>query len=287
MFADFPPEFDVEHYRAIYSDLQGFDDATLRSHYEDYGRKEGRIASKALPRQNFISLIPHDSRILEIGPFAQPLVTGPGVRYFDILDKIGLYRVAESIGLDTSRIPDIDYVHSLGDLAIVHDDFDFVVSSHAIEHQPDLVRHLQQVERILSPRGLYFIIIPDKRYCFDYFIAESSMADVVEAHVLGRKVHSLRSLIEHRTMMAHNDALRHWHDDHGVKPTTFNIRAILHEYEAAKGSYIDVHAWRLTPESFKVIASNLFTNGFCKLSPIRVYDTPRGGIEFYAILQKQ
>ena len=94
-----------------------------------------------------------------------------------------------------------------------------VFSSHCIEHQPDLVRHLQEVANLLEPDGAYFLLIPNKLYCFDHFIAETSVADVMLAHHLGHRVHTLASVIEHRALTTHNDPSRHWLGDH-ADPTT-------------------------------------------------------------------
>jgi hypothetical protein len=40
------------------------------------------------------------------------------------------------------------------------------ISSHCIEHQPDLIGHLIGVARLLSTNGLYFLTILDKRSVF-------------------------------------------------------------------------------------------------------------------------
>ena len=64
-------------------------------------------------------------------------------------------------------ITKIDYVSSDGNLNIIKDKFDYVLSSHCVEHQPDLILHFKNVEKLLKKQGYYFLIIPDKRYCFD------------------------------------------------------------------------------------------------------------------------
>jgi 2-polyprenyl-3-methyl-5-hydroxy-6-metoxy-1,4-benzoquinol methylase len=96
-----------------------------------------------------------ESNTWEFPPaFDRPLKTGPHVRYFDVLDRDGLIQRAQKIGYETSGIPSkIDYVSAEADLGIVNEKFDFVLTCHAIEHQPNLVRHLMDVERLLEPGG--------------------------------------------------------------------------------------------------------------------------------------
>ena len=177
-----PGEFDAALYRSLYSDLCHFEENDLRQHYEIHGRGEGRTATIAVPRDRFLQLVPRGVSILEIGPFNQPVVFGNNVKYFDLFDCNQLIERAREIGLEFDKVPHVDYVQPFGDLSIVGERFDAVISSHLLEHQPDLIRHLQQVERLFDGAGLYFLVVPDKRYCFDHFIPESSIADVLAGH---------------------------------------------------------------------------------------------------------
>ena len=142
-------------------------------------------------------------------------VRGPGVRYFDILPTEKLREKAAEHGLDASRCPDIDYYDENADLGVIGDRFEAVVSSHSIEHQPDLVQHLCDVGGLLEPGGYYFLAIPDHRYCFDHFLAPSTIAQVPDAHLRKARVHSAGNIINMRALITHNDAGRHWNGDHG------------------------------------------------------------------------
>ena len=179
----------------------------LISHFNLFGRKEGRVASPAALRENFIHLVPSEFSVLEIGPFCKPAILGPNVSYFDVLDGPELELRARKIGYPIECVPEIRFVSPNGDLSIVGSEFDAVFSSHCIEHQPDLIYHLQQIERLLSPGGIYFIIIPDKRYCFDYPLPESDLADVLEAFYDKARGHNIKNVIRHRALTVHNEAL--------------------------------------------------------------------------------
>ena len=107
---------------------------------------------------------------MEIGPFGQPVdFTGEHVRYADALSTEDLRSIAAVNGMDPARCPPIHYVVTEAPLEAIPECFATVFSSHCIEHQPDLVQHLQAVGELLEPGGSYFLIVPDKRYCFDHF----------------------------------------------------------------------------------------------------------------------
>ena len=288
--ADLPVEFDATFYRDHHPDLAHFSNQHLHEHFVDYGRKEGRPGSHACLRSNFVSLAASERLVLEVGPFCSPVVKGENVRYFDVLDSAGLAERALAVGRDPQPPKLIDYVSPIGDLDVVRDRFSAMISSHSIEHQPDLIRHLQHAARLLEAGGRYFLLIPDKRYCFDYFLAESTFADALDAYVAGCKTHSLKSVIEHLALTTHNDAMRHWQDDHCdegySKLLAPRAKAAMEVFDAAAGNYIDVHAWQFTPESFRRLIDVLFELKLTELKVERVYNTPYGHNEFTAILSK-
>ncbi len=289
--ATIPLEFEPWTYRSLHSDLWYLTDAELGDHYEQYGRTMGRRAHPLETREALRDLVPIASRILEIGPFFKPTFSGANVRYFDVLDRAGLIRHAADLGFVDVDVPAIDFVSPTGDLAIVDDEFDVVFSSHVIEHQPDLVTHLQQVERILSPGGVYLLFVPDNRYCFDHFLPESAIAEVIVAFIERRRFHTLRTAIQHETMGAHNDPVRHWRGDHGEQAQLGAevIALAMESYDRAtsRNEYLDFHAWQFTPRSLRSIIGLLNELGVIGLEPARVFDTLAGHNEFWALLIKR
>jgi hypothetical protein len=284
-----PPEFCADTLRRRYADLAPFDDAEMRVHFETFGRAEGRVAAEASLRENLIGLIDPTLKILEVGPFCQPIFTGPSVRYLDVLDAEGLARRAAEIGMDASRCP-AEIHYTTGMAAAAGENFDIIFSSHNLEHQPDLIGHLNQAAEALSKTGLYVMLVPDKRYCFDHFLPETTVADVVEAHQERRTVHAIRNVIEHVALTCHNDSLLHWKGDHGVRPdgTDGRISLATDRLSQADGAYIDVHAWKLTPAILREILMVLTTHlGLLNLEAARIYDTPWGRNEFAVVLRRR
>lgn len=283
-------EFEADLYRTIHDDLKFWRNDDLLSHYTHHGIREGRLASPAAHRIGFVNSINRDVDILEIGPFTKPCLTGANVKYFDVLNSTELIERARLVGYPSEGCPEIDFVSPIGDLGIVETcRFDIVFSSHCIEHQPDLISHLSHIDRILRPDGKCYLIIPDKRFCFDYYLNVSDIASVVAAHDERRKVHSLKSVFDHFVLTTHTSSLQHWrgeHEDPNLLHRADRARAAVEVYEQAKGGYIDVHAWQFTPESFRGLISDLNRSGLINLEPHRVYQTIWGQNEFTAILTK-
>jgi SAM-dependent methyltransferase len=295
---DLPADFDRDFYVAQpgLEPLRAGGLAEARHHYERYGRAEGRATSPIHDRPGFWSLPPPGLAALEIGPGPRPSLRPPrfDVRYLEAFDTPTLRaQVARNNWGDPAEVPHIDFVWSGQPYReIIDARFDLAASSHNIEHQPDLVRHLNDVADILRPGGWFFLIVPDKRYCFDHFLPETTLGDVLEAHLERRTRHAARHVLDHWLGATHNYPEPHWNGLHGEDPaaraaeeTGVRIRSALTSLAAQVG-YHDTHAWRFTPESFRHIVAGLFHAGLHPLRLERVYPTIHGSFEFFAVLRR-
>lgn len=239
-------------------------------------------------RKQLIDLVEKNKQILEIGPFDIPFLKGSMVKYFDVLDQKQLKERAIKMNRNPNGVPYIDYVSSIGDLSIVTTEkFTSVVSSHVIEHQVDLIRHLKDVSNLLNVGGKYYCIVPDKQFCFDALIPESNLAEVIVAHVEHRERHQLRSVIEHRCLTVHNNPWRHLFGLHGGSKYNFKneIESAINEFNIST-DYIDVHAWYFTVLSFENIIMSLFESGYIDMEIDMIYPTAPGQYEFFVIFKK-
>ncbi|HEY9345863.1 MAG TPA: methyltransferase domain-containing protein [Inquilinus sp.] len=280
-------DIDVRFYQKQPPDLAHLNAQEARHHYASYGIREGRLARPDGVREGFLTLVPTDKPVLEIGPFANPAVRGDNVRYADVLTTGQLRARAIEIGYDPNGCPEIHYPLPTLDLGTISERFAAVISSHNIEHQPDLVRHLQAVERLLRPGGRYFLLVPDKRYCFDHFLPETTIADVMSAYMCRPKVHDIRSVIEHWALTTHNDPARHWDGDHGrphIETTLEPLKRAISTYESNPEQYVDVHAWQFTPQSFEYLFNLIADLGLTRLRPQVVHPTVHLRNEFCAVL---
>lgn len=237
-------------------------------------------------RADFLARI--DGEVLEIGPFDIPALRGERVEYFDILDTDGLRRRALELGRRPDQVPDIDYCSPVGDLSIIDRTFDAVFSSHVVEHQPDLIKHLNDVAKLLVPGGRYYVIAPDKRYCFDHFLPLSTTDDVVAAHRSKRIVPPPAAVLAHGLNTSHNRALLHWLGIHGRPSADEATRQAIERdaVAAEQGIYIDVHTWIFTPERFRDVVSDLARDDHIDLRLTEVTATSFAFLEYFAILER-
>ena len=243
---------------------------------------------ETISRHDFTKQVNQELTSLEIGPFTAPALTGKNVKYFDVLDKQGLIEKAKGHKLDPTRIPDIDFVSPIGNLKTINSKFDLVFTAHNIEHQLDLVEHMNDVYNLLNDNGKYYMVIPDKRYCFDHFVPESLMSDVLNAHYANLTRHSLKTILT-GCETTHNYASSHWKGDSGVglysdhRLECYKTK-IDSYFESDK--YIDFHQWRFHPENFVFIFNSLYRMGLIKLKLEKVYCTLSNSFEFEAIFKK-
>jgi hypothetical protein len=280
----FPDVFDREIYKQNNPDLQFMNNDELSYHYNQYGKQEGRICSLLDTRVKLTHYIPEDSSCLEIEPFDEPFLTLKNVTYFDVLNKEDLIEKSKKLERNADHVPDIDYVSNTRDLTIINKKFNLILSSHSIQFQTNFIKHINDVSSLLTPNGVYVIICPDKRYCFDHFIGESTIADIIQMQCANNEKHTVKSVIEHRALTCHNEIDRHWNGDHGEQNLS-NLQNAIDEYNSDK--HVDVHSLQFTPSSFENIIHLLITNNLIDMYCDKVYPTLRNSNEFFVILRKK
>jgi hypothetical protein len=250
------------------------------------------VDAAQVSRSQFIEKILKSAqgKILEIGPLNRPLIVGNFMRYFDLFPTVQLRKRAVEQGLNPDTVPIINFYDNNGDLSAVTEKFSDVISAHCLEHQPDLVRHLQNVSKILeSDSGRYWVVLPDKRYCFDALLPESKLSEVVQAFE-GKVVKpSVWKVIEHRALTTHNNPVEHWSGNHGLPNVNLKSRwdAARDEFQSSAGSYIDVHCWQFTPQSLVNLIEGLFDLEYIDFEVEEVFETPTNDLEFCIVLRKK
>jgi SAM-dependent methyltransferase len=104
---------------------------------------------------------------VEIGSLHKRLPLVANVLYLDVrktTELRDLYR-------NDDRVSQIGQVHLVapGSRYPFIDDnaFDFLVSSHVLEHTCNPPRQIEEWLRVVRPGGIVYMIVPDKRFCFD------------------------------------------------------------------------------------------------------------------------
>jgi hypothetical protein len=241
-----------------------------------------------MSRADFVAMIPNDMPALEIGPFNKPTLSGSHVRYFDILSATEIRAEAQRLGRTTTLVPDvIHYVARDTPINAIPEKFGIVYSSHCIEHTLDAIGHINSVSRLLDERGRYFLVVPDKRYCFDHYKDLSSIGALIEAHENKQNEYSLRLWIDRAVKSTHGDARRHWQGDHGDldKGTLVErVRRAISEYKNGYRYPMNPHVWCFTPDSFKEIVEVLHRLCYIDLQVVDIFPTRPNSFEFYAVL---
>jgi SAM-dependent methyltransferase len=282
----FPEEWSGDNYLLMNPDLTG---VNLATHFEEFGFRENRQGQFVLTRFALKTYLPKNVKYLEIGPLGRPYLTLNefNVKYFDVIEKEALKEIAKNApGHNPADVPIIDYVDPNGDLKIINEKFDIVFSSHSIEHQPNILGHLEQVSNLLKSNGLYICIIPDHRYCFDHFQNPSTIFDVIEAYVENRNVHTRKNLLTHQYLSAHNDPVEHWAGNHGAHHLQeIDFQKAVKAFKKSTNDYEDCHGWFFTPHRFREIFKSSITKVIA-LELERCYETPKNAHEFLTVFRK-
>ena len=234
-----------------------------------------------------------DMKILEIGPYMSPLTRGLKVDTFDVLTHEQLIQRAISGGGPSHLIPEVTWVGPAASPEYIHSTYDLILSSHVVEHQIDLIAHFQNIESLLNKGGLYAAMIPDHRYCFDYFNLPSTITDVIMAHLVKDSNHSLKSFLDDRLTTGHNETLKYWKNDIGSpKILVKSFSEIINDFNeykglVATGQYVDVHAWKFTDESFFDIFEQITRLTLVNLEILEIHPAKFGNNEFWVLFQKR
>jgi predicted SAM-dependent methyltransferase len=269
-----------------------------REHFEIYGEKEGRLLKPCLDRysreEKVFHLIDKTRLGLEIGPSHNPLAPKRAGFNVEILDHATADELREKYRthpVNIDNIEEVDYVWRGEPLTQVigkHEAYGYVIASHVIEHVPDLIAFLQQCEKLLTADGVLSLVIPDKRYCFDYFRWPSSTGDALQAYSERRTRHNSGTVFDCISNAAKKGDMHAW-ASHFRGEISF-IHDLIDAQSAWKQSlesdeYIDAHGWIFTPSSFRLIVNDLQELNLIELVEIGGFDTE--GCEFFITLGKR
>lgn len=204
---------------------------------------------------------------LEIGPSHNPVAPkrqGFNVEIVDHLDQQGLIEKYRHHGVDVDAIEPVDYVWSgepLSELIADTGRYDWIIASHVIEHVPDVIGFLDECQKLLKPAGVLSLAVPDKRFCFDHFRPISSTGDLIQAHLEKRRRHPPGWVFDYFSSAASLNGVITWvQGNRGTLKYIHPIeqaRQLFMSSLAQDSPYIDIHGWRFTPSSFRLVLLEL------------------------------
>lgn len=242
-------------------------------------------------RVRILSLCKKNGQGLEIGPSFNPIAPKREGYNVDILD----HATAEELkakytghGVDVSKIEPVDFVwkgQPIDELIGHAARYDWIIGSHVIEHLTDPVSFLIGCSKLLKPDGVLALAVPDKRYCFDFFRWPSSTGDILQAWSERRTRHSTGAVFDHLSLACRKGGDHAWERLHSgefsLAHDFLEVANIFNSY-GTNDDYLDAHAWRFTPSSFRLILHDIRQLGLVGLSEVGFYDT--AGCEFIIFL---
>jgi hypothetical protein len=237
---------------------------------------------------------------LEIGPSFRPIISkklGYRVTVVDHCEQAELKQKYKGHNLPLEMIEEVDKVWTTGLISdrFPNQTFKAIVSSHSIEHMPDLVSFLRGISGILSKDGSFFLIVPDKRYLMDIHKPASDLAKVLADHKAKLTLHSFETLVRN----SNNVSCKAFVGGEGpawgqfpIKDLTFvdpDFRASFEagiaaaEAHSSGGGYFDAHGNYFTPSSFALLLAELAYLGFIDLRVDLL--TRANSCEFLAVLK--
>lgn len=244
-----------------------------------------------------------NSNILEIGPYFSPLYPkseGYNTEIVDYLDEVNLRKKC-SKAENSNRIEKVDYICSrhYADIIQKYKFYDIIAASHVIEHLVDMIEFFNDCSQLLKENGKIKLIIPDKRYEFDYFKEETSIRNVIDQHIYRKDSinHSMGTAVESMLYNVHiqklntyipNSALVYkedmkfsWHRSE-VDIVT-KVSEVIDNYNEKE--YTNRHSWLFTPKSFEILIYQLNILGYIDFMLEEIIIV-KNSIEFYVILKK-
>lgn len=241
----------------------------------------------------------------EIGALDKPVVAKAEghVIYIDFCDAQALRaKYAEDPAVDVSKLH-VDAIWGAQTLRDVIDQYaktdagaaaadgcDYVIASHVIEHVPDMVTWLHEVNAILKPDGQLRLAIPDRRFTFDFLRQPTTLSAIVNAYVRKDRVPNTHCILDFMLNMTPVDCATAWRGEVDVSKlehrATFEGSLAVARDSLQNGTYHDVHCWVFTPASFGKLCVALARNGLLDFECAEFFDTAFNEFEFIVSLRK-
>ena len=245
----------------------------------------------------YIRRITHEKggRVLELSPDINPIVVrtpGVDVEYLDACSTETLRERAVSKGRKPDSVAAVDhlldYKKPISE-CVDRRTYDCLVSSHVIEHIPDLIGHFNQASDVLNPTGIYAFLAPDKELCFDCRKPDTSLGQLIEAHIYKKTSAPTSAMIDEFYYGAQRGSKGGWSVDdkeplrnkHGQSKDL--IKSVISNPDKAENWH--GHIWRFTPSTFKSLYQELFFLDLVKLELVDVIPTQH--MEFVVVLRSR
>lgn len=234
--------------------------------------EKGLAAAGLTGRRNIIkSLLPNSSTTigLEIAPNFAPLITKTerNILYCDYLtyDELVEREKNNQPRIDCGlTVQKLDFIWKSGKelkecSPINH--YDFIISSHVLEHVPDFLGYLYQMRSVLKDDGVIAFVLPDIKGSGEYFRRTSTCAELINAYLNASNWPTAAQIY---------DGFRHHFrfENQPVDGKTlvdfsqdFTAQDCYTLAQRSLTDYIDVHCWSFSIDSFLEVMKELKSIG--------------------------
>lgn len=244
-------------------------------------------------KEKALKYINRNSHGIEIGPSLNPIASkkeGFKVHIIDHMNREQLLAKYKDHPVDLNQIEEVDFVwqgESYCDLTGKNKYYDWIIASHLIEHTPDLIGFLINCDSVLKDDGVVFLVVPDKRYCFDRYRPITGVAKIIDSHIQKNKAHTPGTVAEYFLNVVSKGGRIAWDvNASGEYRFVHSLENALQGMESVQSEnvYLDVHAWCFVPHSFRLMIHDLFCLGFIPFKEVDFF--PTEGCEFYIVLSR-
>jgi hypothetical protein len=225
---------------------------------------------------------------LEIGAMDLPLVE-PGEGYCDYADFRNTGELRELASRTAGHNPEfvVPVAYNLCDgYEIITRTYDWIAAAHVVEHVPDLIWWFDVLHSKLHEGGIVFLVVPDKRFTFDYHRRLTNLSDIVTAHQQQLRTPSFKQVFDHYFYTTNQIDPGHIWKGVRPEPALRNYAVAIDRAENALRTYEDAHCSVFTPESFNVLINELLVSGLLKFRLESLRPTPLHQLDFSAILRR-
>ena len=267
--------------------------ASGREHYERHGRLEGRPLRTRRGKLRWGLDVSRMTGV-EIGALDSPTVGKHegDIIFVDYADRDFLsHKYRDDPHVIVDRIVEVDAIwggNTLRDALGGDRRVDYVLASHVAEHVPDLITWLNEIHSVLNPGGSVRLVVPDKRYTFDYLRAETRLHDILDAYIRRARAPLPRTILDFCMLARVVDAGAAWRGELDVEALARMIsdqEAISIARDAYEnGAYHDAHCWVFTPASFVNLMLEVGRLGLVRLRCEEIVSTEYCQAEFFVVM---
>lgn len=218
---------------------------------------------------------------IEIGALHTPLKVGPDA-HVTYVDKVTREKLAEQYAdVPLEKILRVDIVCDGVTLDRVGDSsFDFVIANHLLEHVPDLLMALDNWFRVLRPKGILYLTVPDMRRTFDVDRPLTSLEHIVADNTGSTERDPRIDLIHFLEWVTYV----HHKFPHPPIPKTELYKEAMQLQQHVERTHGSIHYHTFVEESLLQLLR--LTEKRCNAKIIEFRDN-KSSIEFVSILQKE